>query len=199
MPTYAWGPFLLEWEREIFASRLYREDRQYLATDLAQRHTLRNPGASEEQLRALEIRLNATLPPSYREFLSYTNGWYQVGLEIEQLWSTEEVEWFATRNQDWIDNWLSGYGDPILVSDEEYLDYGSSHATPIRTEYLNTLLEISNGEGKVEIYVLNPKIITPEGEWEAWRFEEDLARYPSFWDLMQAQREVFRYLENHLP
>lgn len=44
--------------------------------------------------------------------------------------------------------------------------------------------------GDAAIYVLNPQIVTPEGEWEAWLFADWLpgaARYRSFQDLMQAE------------
>lgn len=195
MQHHAWEPFLLDWERDILASRAYREALPYLAPDIARRQTLRNPGANEKQLQALEQRLGATLPPSYRAFLTYTNGWRQAGLTVEQLWSTEEVEWFAVRNQEWIDGW-KGLGVPVST-DEEYLDYHTTGPQAFREEYLDSLLEVSNTDLISVVYVLNPKIVTTDGEWEAWRLEEDFARYPSFWDLMNYERETFRYVEQH--
>jgi hypothetical protein len=39
----------------------------------------------------------------------------------------------------------------------------------LRVEYLESALEISD-EGDSAIYVLNPKVVTPAGEWEAWLF-----------------------------
>jgi hypothetical protein len=43
--------------------------------------------------------------------------------------------------------------------------------------------------------LLNPNIVTPDGEWEALYFAHWIPgadRYPSFWELMQAEREAFR-------
>ena len=47
------------------------------------------------------------------------------------------------------------------------------------------------------IYLLNPKVVTPDGEWEAWFFANWLpgaARYRSFVELMQAEYRSFRQL-----
>jgi hypothetical protein len=44
-------------------------------------------------------------------------------------------------------------------------------------------------------YVLNPEVVTPEGEWEAWVMNwwkpSEVRRYRSFWDLMQAEYQAF--------
>lgn len=43
------------------------------------------------------------------------------------------------------------------------------------------------------ILLLNPQVITSEGEWEAWFFSNwgpGADRYPSFWELMQEQYDV---------
>src|SRR5437867_13242462 len=61
--------------------------------------------ATEVQIVAAEVRLGCRFPPSYRSFLQVSNGWRDAGPSIYRLWSTEEVEWFAARNQDWIDAW----------------------------------------------------------------------------------------------
>ena len=63
-------------------------------------------GAKEEQIAAAEEHLGQRLPPSYRAFLQVSNGWRNAGPFIDRLWSTEEVDWFVTRNQDWIEQSL---------------------------------------------------------------------------------------------
>ena len=62
----------------------------------------------------------------------------------------------------------------------------------MRNEYLRHTLEVS-GEGD-GIYLLNPKVITADGEWEAWFFATWLPgarRYRSFWELMQDEYRQF--------
>jgi hypothetical protein len=49
-------------------------------------------GATEAQLTAVEERLGTTLPPSYRSFLSVSNGWRITSSFVDRLWSTEELE-----------------------------------------------------------------------------------------------------------
>lgn len=70
------------------------------------------------RFRALEERLGTVVPASYRNFLATTNGYRQTTPFIDRLWSREEVDWFAVRNQDWIDAWP--VDDVPPVSDEEY-------------------------------------------------------------------------------
>ncbi|RJL33649.1 SMI1/KNR4 family protein [Bailinhaonella thermotolerans] len=41
------------------------------------------PGASEEEIAALERRLGVSLPPSYRQFLAVSDGW-------REFWEDEE-------------------------------------------------------------------------------------------------------------
>lgn len=65
----------------------------------------------------------------------------------------------------------------------------------MRTEYLPSLLDISPlGDYDSAIYLLNPRVVTAEGEWEAWFLATWLpgaARYRSFWDMMQAEHQRF--------
>ena len=55
-------------------------------------------------------------------------------------------------------------------------------------------LEISD-ESDSAIYLLNPEVVTAEGEWEAWLFANWLpgaSRYRSFAELMEAEYRTFR-------
>jgi hypothetical protein len=115
----------------------------------------------------------------------------------------QEVEWFRVRHQNWIDAFLekSGYfagelsrADRPAISDEEYLIYGEAQdCSKLRCEYLSEALEISKrGEGA--IYLLNPQVVTLDGEWEAWFFGDWLPgadRYRSFQEMMQAEYKNF--------
>jgi hypothetical protein len=65
---------------------------------------------------------------------------------------------------------------------------------------LRTALEISDW-GDSAICLLNPQVVTPEGDWEAWFFANWLPganRYRSFWELMQAEYAGFLELREAL-
>lgn len=199
-----WPGLMSQWNTDLLADD---EIRANLPPDAIASGWLGYPGASEEQLAALEERLGVALPPSYRAFLAYSNGWRATGPFIPAIWSTEQVEWFAVRNQDTIDAWLDGERytgrEPDPVPDEEYLDYGGAHGSAegaMRSEYLQTALEISDREeAGTAIYVLNPQIVTPAGEWEAWFFAHwvpGATRYRSFWELMVAEHASFLALRD---
>src|SRR5207247_2567369 len=135
------------------------------------------PGATMTEIAQAETRLGMTLPPSHREFLMVTNGWRRTTPYIDKLWSTEEIDWFRVRNQDWIDAFTEGF-----------LVYGDRHSgSGSEIKYLQMTLEISD-VGDSAIYLLNPQVVTPEGEWEAWFFANWSAgatRYSSFVDMMR--------------
>jgi hypothetical protein len=63
----------------------------------------------------------------------------------------------------------------------------------MRNEYLKTALAISE-EGDAAICLLNPKIVTNEGEWEAWEFANwypGARRFRSFREMMEARYREF--------
>jgi SMI1/KNR4 family protein SUKH-1 len=128
------------------------------------------PGATETQIAGLEARLGQSLPPSYRAFLKISNGFRQPGMMTQRLLSADEVDWFHVRHQELVDICKSNY-----------------------LEYLLDTLEISiqhiDGE---YFYLLNPAVVTANGEWEAILFTwvGSDSQYPSFWDLMQKE---YRY------
>ena len=188
-----WRPFLEKWSRELIEAGAYPQ----LAREVVESGWLGFPGATAEQLDVAEARLGVTLPPSYREFLTVTNGWRQTGTSIWRMWSTEEIDWFRARNADWIDAYVNPFGglEGLSLTDEEYLVYGKSQdSVRFRVEYLESALEISD-EGDSAIYLLNPEVVTADGEWEAWFFANWLpgaSRYRSFAELMEAEYRTFR-------
>lgn len=90
---------------------------------------------------------------------------------------------------DYIDSLDSQLKTPS-IADEEYFVYGEAQdCSNLRVEYLQTALEISD-LGDSAIYLLNPQVITADGEWEAWFFCNWLPgadRYRSFREMMQAE------------
>jgi hypothetical protein len=184
-------------------------DRDKLPPEVIESGWFGYPGATEEQIAQAEARLGTALPPSYRAFLTITNGWRQTTPFINRLWSTEEIDWFNVRHQKWLDALLekSGYlstpsdtnSSAPSIPDEEYFVYGDEQdCSKIRVEYLQTALEISQ-RGEAAIYLLNPQIVTETGEWEAWFLGDWLPgadRYRSFQDMMQAEYESFLELRD---
>lgn len=197
MANFDWHELLTQWSRELIeANDFFLED---ISPEVITSGWLGYPGATEYQITQAENRLGTKLPPSYREFLKVTNGWRQFNSFIYKLWSTDEIEWLVVRHRnDLINPWLEGYTsnglDSVSVSDQEYLVYGEEQYSDImRVEYLHTALEISD-TGDAAILLLNPQILTMEGEWEAWFFASWLPgvrRYASFWEMMQSEHQSF--------
>lgn len=197
---FDWRSFLADWQREILPliEQVEADEEpcyESLSYQALRRKSLAFDGALDQQIMALERRIGTSLPPSYISFLKATNGWLQVGMDAEdgKIWSTEEVQWFKHQDPQWIAAWEDAeYSDDIpSVPDELYFIYGEAQdSVYMRTEYLGTALAISEGIDSA-IYLLNPKVISDDGEWEAWFFGNKLPgayRYPSFKDLMEAEK-----------
>ncbi len=118
--------------------------------------------------------------------MSVTNGWRQTCPFIQRLWSTDDVEWFSVRNREWID----AYVDALDPADRRR----ARHDGEFDPEHLYTAVEVSDA-GDSAIYLLDAQSVDSDGEWAAWLLADWLPRaitYPSFQQLMQAERE--RYL-----
>jgi hypothetical protein len=184
-----WKAFLTEYSRELLANEKVRKR---LRPEVVESGWLGYTPASEEEIVAAETRLGVRFPPSYRAFLRVTDGWRYMNSFVHRVWPTPGIAWFRQRNQEWIDAYVEpAKGDPRLP-DERYLVYGKDQdSSAFRPEYLQTALEISD-TGDEAILLLNPEIVTPEGEWEAWFFANWLPgaiRCRSFAELMQQERQ----------
>ena len=182
--------FLREYNRELIA---YEEVVEALPRELIQSGWLGYPGATEAELATLEQRLAARLPPSYRNFLKTSNGWRFPSVSIFDLLPAGKVAWFSERNQDWVDAYVGPNAGLPPVSDKEYFVYGARQdCVKFRAEYLQTALQISE-EGDSAVVLLNPKVVTPEGEWETWFFANWLpgaVRYRSFAEWLASERKT---------
>jgi hypothetical protein len=196
MTPYDWEPFLAGWSVELLSSELAG----VFPLETKASGWVGSPGASEGALEATEARLGRSLPPSYRAFLQVSDGWPMLLPLLGRLWSADRIDWLAAKRSSLIDAWLmgeslAGGGPPI--PDPEYLVYGEDQdPVLIRVEYLRSALEISSLDVRDDaIYLLNPQIVTAEGEWEAWFLASWLPgaiRYPSFWEMMQAEHLRFQ-------
>jgi hypothetical protein len=216
MSAFEWERFLQQWSQAILET-MDEAEKQLLSPEVLETGWLGYPGATEAEIARAESRLRLRLPPSYRAFLKVSNGWRQTASKIDQfnhrLWSSEDIELFAVRHSQWIkafteqtnsvditvadefeehdDQW-----EPVNISDDEYFVYGDEqNPSSVRPEYLRTAIEISD-VGLDSIYLLNPQVVSPEGEWEAWFFADYLSgadRYRSFQAMMEA--EYLNFLE----
>ncbi len=196
-----WEALLSRWSKEglegVYAGDLPPEVRAsgWLGTD----------GATEAQIAGCEARLGTRLPPSYRSFLATSDGFHLPGGLVPQLLSAGEIEWLRVKDPETVRAWLEGealFGPPEPVTDGEYGVYGEEQETgTLRLEYLETALQISERErAGTAVILLNPQVVTAEGEWEAWCLAHWLpgaARYRSFWELMQAEYQSFTSAEAH--
>ncbi|GAB1817411.1 SMI1/KNR4 family protein [Herbidospora sp. RD11066] len=142
--------------------------------------------ADESEIRLLEERLGRALPPSYRDFLLYADGMGDPE-EEDGLLRASRVGWLRDLEPDWITHFGPRSDDPVpSVADADYFVYGpEQHSHFMRGEYLpHTLLVGSRDDG---VYLLNPEVVTADGEWEAWYLAPWLpgaVRCRSFWDLV---------------
>lgn len=194
--AFDWNLFLRQWSQDLL-ERLEDSEFTSLASEIVDAKWLGYRGATDAEISATEARLETSLPASYRSFLAVSNGWRRLDDLIDRLWSTQEVEWLASRNQQLINAWTSGVaiaGGSGGVPDEEYFVYGDGQdPTSLRDQYLQTALEIG-GNSNQGLLLLNPQVVFENGEWEAWFFANWLPgaqRYRSFRELMQHRHKQF--------
>ena len=195
-----WTQFLDRLNREALADEGFCG---YLPSAVLDSGWLGQPPATEEELAQLEKRIGVQLPPSYRSFLATSNGWLHPGPfiygNVYRLLPASRVGWFRDLHADWIEACNEGradavaqFGDVPPAADEDYFVYGpkqNCHNFPEK-DWTDSLA-ISDEEENA-IYLLNPNVVTAEGEWEAWFFASWMAgadRYRSFWELMHTELE----------
>jgi hypothetical protein len=183
-----WNKLLERWSRELMATQLA----ETLDPPPALSEWLGYEPASESEIGALESRLGLVLPPSYKAFLATTDGWRTITSFINRIRPTAEVDWFRVENEQWVEI----YGeDGSSAPDEIYYQYTPA-ASDYRADHMIDLVQISDvGDG---VLLLNPKAVTPDGEWEAWFFANWIpgaSRHPSFAHLILAEYQSFRRLE----
>lgn len=143
-----------------------------------------HPPASEVEVSQLEDRLGVRLPPSYRQFLLFSNGW---GIEEYSLAPVAEVGWLRDVWPSAVEAWTSPMGEERpSVPDDLYFVYGKEQSSDnIRNEYVPDTLLVGMWDG---LLLLNPHVMTSDGEWEAWLlagWKAGANRHRSFWDLMK--------------
>jgi hypothetical protein len=147
------------------------------------------PPAPESEILKTEKTLGIKLPPSYRSFLSISNGWRPFNNFIERLLPVQEIERFRTADPEDLSLLQEFYRDDE-VSEGDYLDYDTpKHNVALRLRYYPDSLLIGKkwDGGGGELLLLNPHIVSADGEWEAIFFGNWLPgnrRYRSFRDFV---------------
>ncbi|MET9805712.1 SMI1/KNR4 family protein [Streptomyces halstedii] len=195
---YAWRDLLQRWSDEWLDPVLHEQERaEPFPDEVREARWLGAAGATGEELGALEQRLGTVLPRSYREFLLTSNGWLNTTHGIDRILPVQEIGWARDLDPELITGWTGGPTDTApRVSDARYFVYGEAQdSAALRPEYLPHTLTISHTADATDVYLLNPCVVTADGEWEAWYLAHWLpgaVRYPSFWDLMKDAYESFR-------
>ena len=198
MAEINWTQLLSRWNDHVLASPLAEK----LSSDVRSSGWIGFPPATDQQIAATEKRLRITLPPSYCKFLKASNGWRMCTHSIERMWGVDEVKWLRTSHRDWIDAFAKPtiYGPEPEVSDVEYFAYGQL-VEQFRGKHFNETLQISE-VGDAALYLLNPQVISKDGEWEAWFFANWIPgahRYRSFAEMIEAEFSQFAGLDWKQP
>jgi hypothetical protein len=147
-----------------------------------------NPGASEGQLLVAEKRLKVKFPPSYRAFLTASNGWLQASRAVPFVRPVEDICWFRKEHRDWYEAYQMS-AEPLSIIEQDYFNYAQADCVSFDFKHLAQTLCVSE-IGDDAVLLLNPMVVWPDGEWEAWFFANWLpgaARYRSFADWMRQE------------
>jgi hypothetical protein len=118
-----------------------------MSAEAVARRWLGSDGASEEALAAAESRLGVDLPPSYRTFLSTTDGFGPIGFFVRRLRPVRELAWLRDEDPELIAIWADATQE---------------------TELAKTLAVSDEYDGAR--ILLNPTVVDDNGDWEAWFF-----------------------------
>ncbi len=187
-----WEAFLSCWEREAMGALAQKEHLLFFEKIAISRGGMGYPPASDIEITSTEGRLGVALPKSYRDFLKASNGWLR---SESRFSSVSEIGWVPEKEP-----FLLELHPPQLapapekeVPDEEYFIYWMQAAWPagqdrFRTAYFPDLLSIAEEDGG-SYYLLNPKVVFEDGEWEAWMYHPrggvGVERYRSFAEMMR--------------
>jgi SMI1 / KNR4 family (SUKH-1) len=187
MNNFNWKNRIREWSL-LCIEALEDYEKDELSPEIVEPGYLGCPGATEEEIEDAEARNGVSFPPSYREFLKVSNGLRSISTSDDNIlfYPVEEIDWFAVGRQERIDAWIEAFKEIKPIEDEEYFIYDNETWNLIRFEYLQTCIEISVANNKI-VCLLNPQVVTSDGEWEAWFFDMHLVeaiRYRSFSEMM---------------
>jgi hypothetical protein len=129
-------------------------------------------GATDDEIAAAEKRLGVALPPDYRAFLQAANGFGPLDDSVRRLRPVSELQWLRDEDPELVRIWSEASGDDSLAA----------------------TLVVSDEEDGARV-LLNPAVVSEDGEWEAWFFAHwvpGAEAFPSFRALLETlhQRHV---------
>ena len=159
--------------------------------------------ATDKQIAALQKRLGYSLPPSLCAFLKTSNGWRRTSSFILRIRSVTKIQWLEVEDPQFLDIWdefeETCFGKYGGISRKEYFSYTPKASEVFDKNHFKTSLLLSDPViGDSSMYLLNPMIVTEDGEWEAWFYAHwipGVKRYPSFSHLILEEYESFRLTE----
>jgi SMI1 / KNR4 family (SUKH-1) len=162
-----------------------------------------SPPATAGEISGAEARLGIRFPHSYRVFLTISNGWRPFNSSIERLLPVQEVQYFKIADPEKLVTLQRSY-DETNITDKEYRDYeDSKHMEALRHRYYPESLLVSKPWGvEDDMVLLNPQIISDEGEWEVIFFANWIPgnqRYRSFFEFVAEKAKVEHGLRTGRP
>src|SRR5258708_4307856 len=138
----------------------------------ADSRSLTSPPVSETELRALEVRIGRPLCWSYRELLAGVGHRARLTASIGRLLPLAEVDLYSQRDADLVRVLMASWEPSSLVV-ERYLHYdpqtGCAPVVDYHGDHLDRVIEIAEEEDEITV-LLDPLVVSPTGEWEAWYF-----------------------------
>ncbi|MFE1554353.1 SMI1/KNR4 family protein [Streptomyces sp. NPDC058734] len=182
--AFDWHAFLGRWQEEWTPRRHPDGGPDEEADEEAAPGGFRlgGPPADEAAIRAAEARLGRRLPPSYREFLAVSDGWYVEQMAgVYRLGGTTDIDWFR---------------DPFDMAPlyEEDLGDDPGEEEVLLAGMWRRALRLET-ESDMSYALLDPGDRDEDGEWALHLYKgwggEPPDRYPSFRAYMEAMYRGF--------
>jgi hypothetical protein len=166
-----WRDFLHLFSRVLLAKDTPDNDdvnRPNFSPEIHERGYIGFDGATEEQIAAAEARLGVRLPPSYRTFLSVSNGWPVMWHSVEpgELWPAERIGLWRVQDPEAVEVWGTQQGEE--TSPEEHRRSRGEDEIGYREQYVQNLIAISDRGDACDL-LLSPEVVDSDGEWECWK------------------------------
>lgn len=186
MEFLGWRSFLDRWNAEWAAAPSTREEAEEDGEEGSLEEMVEEglgfPPVSEERISALEQRLGATLPPSYRSFLAASDGWRRADSAVYLMGTADGVHW---------------HGDPMgfQANYENALSANSSAQDVVMAGMWSRALQLSLDSDMTDL-LLDPGDVNAEGEWALYVYRGWSGEYPTRFESFGAYMRA-RFAEFH--
>lgn len=181
-----WKNFLSCWESQTLEILAYNEPYTEMEKTISRQKKQGFKVATDFEIKSIENDLSESLPKSIIDFWKASSGWRNLSMDGEDglIFGPDEVGWTKTLYP----RIVPKEGEVLNeISDQLYFDYSKNQDTVnYREAYIKSTLAVSQLIDSA-VYLLNPEILTKDGEWEAWYLGFELPgamRFKSFAHLM---------------